>query len=92
MGFKRGDLAFIRTTGEQVTVLTPAESLSESAVVQVRRPVAGQNGIDHIVNEFFLFELESLDEQRKRFLAERQDIYEKFAPKGPTPEAKNFLA
>jgi hypothetical protein len=78
MTIKENDVAFIRTTGEAIFILS---FLPEEGTVDVRRPIAGQEGIKHVVETFRVQELESLDEQRERFLAERKQVYEKFGPK-----------
>lgn len=86
---KRGDVAYIKTTGEAVFVLEIYEG--EGSLVDVRRPVMGQNGISHSVDSFRLEELETFDQQRKRFLQEREDLFgTKKTPE--TSELKSFLA
>jgi hypothetical protein len=82
---KQGEVAFIKTTGEAVfvfdVILQGSDPLAQYNKVYVRRPIAGQNGIQHAQETFHLEELESLDEQRERFLAERKQVYEKFGTK-----------
>jgi hypothetical protein len=84
MTIKAQEVAFVKTTGEPVIVLEYPlvnRSLnSTSDTVRVRRPVNGKHGISHNVDYFESFELESLDEQRKRFISEREEMVRKFGP------------
>lgn len=80
---KQGEVAFVKTTGEAVTVLdivTPSNTNWDSKI-QVRRPIAGQNGIQHVQELFYSYELESIDEQRARFMSENAKLVEKYGPK-----------
>lgn len=79
----QGEVAFVKTTGEPVYVLTfaPVDDF-----VDVRRPVTTQEGIKHLVDRFHLGELESLEDQRKRFQAEREEVLKKYGPKTDAPE------
>jgi hypothetical protein len=90
---KQGEVAFIKTTGEAVYVLDfhdPSPKLGDKELlVSVRRPVAGQDGIEHRVSEFRLGELETLDEQQTRFMSERKKVMEKYGPKGDTPSSED---
>lgn len=87
------DVAFLKTTGEAVTVLafndTSPKIGDKPLLVTVRRPVAGQNGITHVVESFYLPELETLEEQRAKFIAERQQMVEKYGPKADTLPSVN---
>jgi hypothetical protein len=59
----KGDLMYVRTTGEPVIVLSKIDSIAdESPKVNVRRPVIGDFGITHAVDQFFEFELSTEDE------------------------------
>jgi hypothetical protein len=60
----KSDLMYVRTTGEPVIVLSKIDSIAdESPKVNVRRPVVSdQNGIIHVVDQFFEFELSTEDE------------------------------
>lgn len=84
---KAGEVSFIKTTGEAVFVLNVATPEPKNCpslfdtVVTVRRPVMGQNGVRHLEDRFYLEELETLDEQRKRFIAEREEVMKKYGPK-----------
>lgn len=82
---KQGDVAFVKTTGEAVYVMDftdPSPKIGDKDLqVQVRRPVAGQDGIRHQTEYFQLGELETQDEQRKRFMADREEMLAKYAPK-----------
>jgi hypothetical protein len=75
---KSGEVAFLKTTGEAVFVLGYATDLT---YVDVRRPIAGQNGITHVCERFRVEELESLEDQQTRFMSERQKVMDKFGPK-----------
>ena len=84
---KAGEVAFLKTTGEAVFILGfyadgPG---SDKDYVKVRRPIAGQDGIKHTIEQFQLNELESLEEQQARFVAERQKVMDKYGPKGDAP-------
>lgn len=83
---KPNEVAFIKTTGEAVFVLSLCE---DTPCAAVRRPVAGQDGIRHEREQFFLAELETLDEQRKRFMAEREEVMKKY---GPSKDAETAAA
>jgi len=76
---KQGEVVFVKTTGEAVFVLRFGPD--DPDLVTVRRPVAGQDGIRHEKSQFFSEELESLEDQRKRFMAEREEIVKKYGPK-----------
>jgi hypothetical protein len=83
MTIKAREVAFIKTTGESVFVLE--YPTAESAVTaKVRRPIMTRDGVKHETEWFAYDELETLDEQRKRFLSEREEIIQKYAP---TPKA-----
>lgn len=88
---KQGEVAFIKTTGEAVFVLeitdpSPKIGDQDTMNVFVRRPIAGQDGIKHVNEAFFLAELESLDDQQARFVQERKAVMEKYGPKADQPE------
>lgn len=95
---KQGEVAFLKTTGEGVFVLEikdPSPKLGDKElIVEVRRPVAGQGGIQHKVETFYLNELESYDEQKRRFLSEREEVLRKFGPQAANEQTKSegFLA
>jgi hypothetical protein len=84
---KQGDIAFVKTTGECIFVL----STTDDGSALVRRPVAGQDGITHVKDGFLLAELETVDEQRARFMAEQKNLMEKYGPKAPpAPGSEDF--
>lgn len=94
---KVGEVAFIKTTSEAVFVLNEATNNRPSTpsfktTVLVRRPTAGQDGIVHKEEIFYTEELETLDEQRKRFMSERKDVIEKFTSAVPSDDPQSFLA
>ena len=91
---KQGEVAFIKTTGESVFVLDSKYNVEVveqdgtkvlSVMVKVRRPVAGTDGIRHQIDFFFEAELESLDEQKARFFAEREEVFNKYGKTTPDP-------
>lgn len=91
MTIKAQEVAFIKTTGEAVMVLSYPNSNNKATV---RRPIQGNNGIFHKTEEFNYFELETLDEQRKRYLGEREELMRKYAPKSdesPATPDNGFL-
>lgn len=76
---KPGDLVLIKTTEEPVIVLATRDTkklsgypLPSSVEVTVRRPVAGQNGISHEINDFYLEEVEFPTDRNLRLKAEYQ--------------------
>jgi len=75
MTIRARDIAFIKTTGETVFVL---EYPTSTGKVSVRRPVASQDGINHNTEVFDYDELETKEEQNKRFLSEREEILAKY--------------
>lgn len=85
---KQGEVAFVKTTGEAVFVLSfkdPSPKLGDKDFLAVvRRPIAGQDGVRHEINEFFTGELETIDQQRDRMVAEQMKIAEKYGPKAQT--------
>ena len=81
MTIKAGEVVFVKTTGEAVFVLDIVDKFIRPNNVDVRRPIAGQNGITHEVNSFRMEELESLEDQQARFMSERQKVIDKFGPK-----------
>lgn len=82
---KEKEVAFLKTTGEAVFVLAindPAPKLGDKDLdVAVRRPISGQNGIRHEVEKFHLAELESFEDQKARFMTEREEMLKKYGPK-----------
>lgn len=86
---KANEVAFLKTSGEAVFVLAKETPEGPTSLVKVRRPVAGQDGINHIVETFSEVELESLDEQRERFISERKRMVENYGPKD-IPANPNF--
>lgn len=89
-----GDVAFLKTTGEAVFVkakVAEIEGYDDLGMqYEVRRPLAGQMGITHATEYFYLAELESLDEQRARFVAERQEVMKKYGPSAQPTSIEDF--
>ncbi len=71
---KPGDLVLVKTTEEPVIVLAiiniVCPDLPSGVVLRVRRPVAGQDGISHSVNEFYLEEVEFPNDRNRRLKEE----------------------
>ena len=92
---KEREVAFLKTTGEAIFTLRfqdPSPKIGDKTLqVWVRRPKAGQNGIEHVEEIYFVDELESYDEQRKRFKAEREELINQYGPK-TTTETPSFSA
>lgn len=61
---KLGDTLIIKTTGEQVALLT-----KQDEDVTVRRPLMTENGIKHEVMEMFNYELSTLEDHLTHELA-----------------------
>jgi hypothetical protein len=55
---KPGEILCRRTTGELCIVLTELEA----GLYNVRRPVMQEKGIDHVIDEVYAFELETVEE------------------------------
>lgn len=90
---KSREVAFLKTTGEAVFVMDVGV-MNEFGNVKVRRPVQGNSGIAHLIDYFFEEEIESLDEQRKRYIGEREELMKKYGPKvdeQPASENTGFL-
>lgn len=88
MPIREKELARLKVSGEDVYIL----QLREAGLVDVRRPVGGQDGIRHVVETFTLGELETPDEARTREMTERLSLQQKFAsltttesPNAPPP-------
>lgn len=70
----------VKTTGELVTVL--GESINNEEQFSVRRPKMGPNGVEHLDEEFYSFELETpsdhinreAQEQLTRMIAQKEII------------------
>lgn len=78
---KPDDVAFIKTTGEAVFVLRFFESDEWDQTVSnvdVRRPIMGQKGCKHVIETFRVAELETLEEQREKYLAEQEERVKRF--------------
>ena len=106
---KPGDLVLIKTTEEPVIVLetrilSQEDSLKlagggygnmpSRTLLQVRRPVAGQNGISHQVDTFYLEEVEFPADRTSRLRAEynAMQVAEKTAePAAKDPESKSSI-
>lgn len=76
---KPNDLVFIKTTGEEVLVLAvenknPLFQGLSGVTITVSRPMLGQNGIEHVVNEFLLEQVETVEERFKREYDMRQRV------------------
>jgi hypothetical protein len=72
---KVGEVAFIKTTGEEAFVLNCVATGDKlGAMYDVRRPVGGQNGIVHLTERFYEAELESREERKKREASEREEF------------------
>ena len=76
-----GSTAFLKTTGEEVFVLgigdatsLPIGSTLTPKVATVRRPVMGENGMFHMVEQFYLEELELKEDQLVRKLEEQREF------------------
>lgn len=73
---KANEVAYLKTTGEAVFVLA-----IEDKEVSVRRPVFGQEGNTHRVEQFLLAELETAEDQRIKILKDRQEMFDKYGSK-----------
>jgi hypothetical protein len=82
-----GQVMYLKTTGEPVFVLEHVNrEVNDKAVpgdwVSVRRPVQTENsGIRHQVEKFRVDELETKEEQKAQFMAEREEIVKKYGNK-----------
>jgi hypothetical protein len=86
---KVGDTAILKVSNEEVFVLeiipqmVPANMEIKGTVsplgnqVTVRRPIMGQDGVKHLIETFFMTELETRDERMTRELAERDMLRKK---------------
>lgn len=64
MNYPQGMVLRLKTTGESVVVLGDGD---EQDTVQVRRPFNSQaNGLTHTIEEFYLFELDTVEESIRR--------------------------
>lgn len=74
---KVGEVAFLKTTDEPVFVLEINDAGEQGffpQVATVRRPVQGDSGVHHDSENFYAIELESLEEKKARFKAERDEF------------------
>lgn len=92
---KVGQVAILRTTDEPCLVLRVYEGKKQSKLeglsgmfVQVRRPRQTDEGIDHVINEFYAEELESLEDKKKRVM----DDYLGFEAAGKAAHAQGASA
>jgi hypothetical protein len=93
---KVGDTAILKCSNEEVFVLSIDPQMVPKGVqvgdnplgnqITVRRPVLTQDGVKHVVEQFFAVELETRDERMTRELAER-DMLRKKMGLGDEPEA-----
>lgn len=80
---KAGQVALLKATEEPVFILQVLEKgktfpeLSGSVAI-VRRPTQGQNGVFHSLEEFYVEELESLDDKRTRQVSEMEELKARF--------------
>lgn len=76
MSFIVGETAVLKTTGEKVIVLGTLTIPGQPApTVNVRRPIATKdNGLVHVDNTFFEFELETFEQQLTREFAEAKKV------------------
>lgn len=81
----RGQILFIKASGETVTVLGREVMDSENVIV-VRRPVQSDKGLVHVEESFFPEELETFDEKVERRVYEIQT--ERQAAKRASEEPK----
>ena len=64
MNYPEGMVLRLKTTGENVVVLGDGET---DELIRVRRPNNSPNtGVTHIVEEYFLFELDTVEESVRR--------------------------
>jgi hypothetical protein len=89
---KAGTTAIIKSTQEPVMVLhvAPGKTLPEApdleqTVVIVRRPVQGSDGVRHVVETFWIQELETQEEKHTRQLAEMEEMKMRFSPRETMP-------
>ena len=68
---KQGELARLKTSGEDVYVL---DINTDAGTAVIRRPTVGKNGIEHHTDTFTLGELETPSEQRARTMSEQLEI------------------
>ena len=64
-------IMYVRTTEEPVFILDGPDLQQQ---VHVRRPVQSREGIQHVNETFFVAELETRDERKKRLIAERKEL------------------
>ncbi len=97
---KPGDLVLIKTTEEPVIVLAVRTFTEEEAaklaaydtgnmpsrtMLTVRRPVAGQDGISHQIDTFYLEEVEFPTDRSKRLREEYSQMVAEKAASEPSP-------
>lgn len=88
---KAGTVAYIKATDEPVFVLALNEGPLEmqypklsvpGTYAWVRRPRAGNDGVQHSVELFMTAELETLEEGQNRKVSEMEELKARFGPKG----------
>jgi hypothetical protein len=84
---KAGQVALIRTTEEPVFVLEvvvgktiPDAPELEQVIARVRRPVQGEEGVRHLVETFYVQELETQEDKHTRQISEMEELKARFKP------------
>ena len=83
---KAGTIAYLKTTDEPVfcleitkrPVAAPEYPELSGVFARVRRPIAGENGIAHLVEFFAVEELETAEAGQNRKISEMEELRAKF--------------
>lgn len=87
---KAGQVALLRTTEEPVFVLRVDEDKEECAILSkvlatVRRPIQGEQGVRHSIEQFHIEELETQEDKHTRQISEMEELKARFKPNETFP-------
>ena len=88
MAIKPGTVALLKSSQEPVFVLELVQGdagILSNVQAVVRRPVEGNAGISHMIERFYIEELETLEERHTRQIAEMEEMKARFSPRSDLP-------
>jgi len=81
---KVNEVAHVKTTDEPVFILE-IMNVDTRLMARVRRPVMGKSGIQHVLDDFYVEELETPEAKRLRNFKEAEDLLDKVSRRAATP-------
>lgn len=85
MNYPLGSLLRLKTTGENVVIIGDVADNEE--LVSVRRPINNPAGVQHVIEEFYLNELDTVEESIRREFNEMKIRQALINSETKTPEA-----